>query len=148
MYNNGFEFQRSCLFNQVPFPSFFIILINFFNFFRNLPIFCRETKNMILPIESSGLTLIHIAAFYDSTECLVFFLDNGYFIVDEKSSCDTHPLHFAICNSSLECISILLAKGADPNYVPAGSVSFSFCFSIKPNIVFLKFSFKIDYLII
>ena len=81
---------------------------------------------MILPIEATGLTLAHIATFFDSAECLQYLLDNNYFQVDEKSSCDTHPLHFAICNSSLECISILLAKGADPNYIPAGSVQFLF----------------------
>ena len=99
-----------------------------------------------MPIENTGLTLIHIAAFYDSTECLVFFLDNGYFIVDEKSMCDTHPLHFAVCNSSLECISILLAKGADPNYIPAGSVSIFNTLLLKSFYFWLFFSSLINYI--
>lgn len=81
----------------------------------------NQTDGTILPFDSSYLSLIHIAAFYDSTECLVYLLDNKIFQVDQKSAYNIHPLFLAICNSSLECITILLERGADPNYSPFDS---------------------------
>lgn len=78
--------------------------------------FYKLTFSFFLP--RHNLTLLHIAAFFDSTECLLVLLNNKV-PINIFSAADLQPLHYAVLSGSLECASILLAEGADPNYSPA-----------------------------
>lgn len=83
-----------------------------------------ETK-----LPKTGITIAHVAAYYDSYEILETLLSLKSFesqkaclTVDIESADGYHPLHYAVANGSLECVYSLLIKGANPNYVPQNSV--------------------------
>lgn len=79
-------------------------------------------QTLCLALPCRNLTLLHLAAFYDSTECLLLLLDIDPSIgPDLKSADDFHPLHYAAIAGSIESAAILLDRGADPNYVPANT---------------------------
>lgn len=78
-----------------------------------------------------GLTLLHLAAFYDSTECLLELI-NFKMPIDINSVDEYHPLHYASLFNSLESASILLSLGSDPNYTP-NDITFLNLFNFKIN---------------
>lgn len=73
------------------------------------------THSIILP--NKNLTLLHIASFYDSTECLFELLKLNS-NVNISSADEYYPLHYAALSNSNECASILLSMDADPNFSP------------------------------
>ena len=72
------------------------------------------------PIPTIGLTLLHLAAYYDAYECLIFLIENGR-SPNILSSYMIPPLHYAIFGEASECTKTLLNLGADPNFVVAYS---------------------------
>ena len=79
-------------------------------------------QSLCLALPCRNVTLVHLAAFYDSTECLLLLLDTDPALgPDLKSADDFHPLHYAAIAGSIESAAILLDRGADPNYVPANT---------------------------
>lgn len=70
-----------------------------------------------------GLTLSHVAAYYDSTECLECLMTHHAFAdVNIKSANSYTPLHYAILGKARECTLLLLSNGADPNVIPSNTV--------------------------
>ena len=65
-----------------------------------------------------GLTLMHVAAFYDSLECLVYLHKKRGMDINCESEKSFVPLQFACAGGALECANYLLTHGADPNNVP------------------------------
>ena len=65
-----------------------------------------------------GLTLMHVAAFYDSLECLVYLHKTCEMDLNCQSDKAFVPLQFACAGGAVECADYLLAHGADPNEVP------------------------------
>lgn len=66
----------------------------------------------------NNITLLHIAAYYNATECLIYLLElqnskKNVFTADAKSAHEFTPLHFACYSAAEECVAILLSYGAD-----------------------------------
>lgn len=84
-----------------------------------LSLFTSNSSKSICPaLPCTQLTLLHVAAVYDSAECLLYLLDWGV-PTDAKSGNDVHPLHYAAAAGSIECAALLLDRGANPSYVVA-----------------------------
>lgn len=96
----NFLIQLLFLFRQICIKQFILIL----------------THSSLLP--TTSLTLLHIAAFYDSTECLSYLLTLNQFSINQISADGYYPLHYSVVGLSIECTTLLLIDGADPNLSP------------------------------
>ena len=87
--------------------------------FRGIYIIPRKTISPDDSILFQNLTLTHVAAYYDATECLEYLLSQKLTSdVNIKSANSMTPLHYAILGKATECTLALLSRGADPNYTP------------------------------
>lgn len=73
--------------------------------------------NIIKDLPRRGLSLMHIAAFYDSLECLMYLQKEGLKI-DTLNAEGYTPLMYACVNGSFECVVYLLNQKADYKLVP------------------------------
>jgi len=67
---------------------------------------------------STTMSIIHMCALNESTECLEYLLQFPCFTVEAYTPSLLQPLHFAILGEAVECVSTLLYRGADPNFEP------------------------------
>lgn len=68
-------------------------------------------------IKFYNLSAIHVCAYFNSTECILYIFDKGI-SPNLKSSDGFSPLHFAILGEALDAVVTLLHIGADINYCP------------------------------
>ena len=93
-----------------------ILLKSQFSIDRNDLLF----HNNLLP--SNNLSLIEIAAYYDSYECLIYLFELFDCSIDYTNQHTLiPPLFYAIYGNAVECTMYLLDKGADVNYVTPGT---------------------------
>ena len=62
-----------------------------------------------IPIPSVNLTLMHVAAYYDSLEVFVYLESIG-FLLEEESADQYRPIHYGCLNGSLEVCTYILSK--------------------------------------
>lgn len=78
----------------------------------------RENGSQI-NFDKNGLTALHLAAIHGRLECLKLCIEKFKYSVNLASSTGWRPVHFAVSNQtgkrSLQCLSYLLEKGADPS---------------------------------
>lgn len=73
---------------------------------RKEAIYDLKSKNCY-ELPTDNLTLLHIAAFYDSTECLAFLHNTCKFPHNAKSAGGFEPFHYACVGGSMECAALL-----------------------------------------
>ena len=83
--------------------------INLFFFFSNLRSTKKQEQDIRILIPTENLTLLHIAAFYDSFEVFVYLESLG-FSLKTPSAAQYYPIHYACANGSLEVCSYILMK--------------------------------------
>ena len=79
---------------------------------------CRETsvnETVRSKIGNHEAHLIHIAAFYDALECMVFLHRTCDADLNCRNSHSFTPLQYACINGSIECADYLLSNGVDPD---------------------------------
>ncbi len=68
-----------------------------------------------LPIKSSGVTALHIAAYKNNGEIVKLLLNNGANVNIVDDLIGSTPLIFALGSEAVESVEVLLNNGADPN---------------------------------
>ncbi|KAK8847858.1 hypothetical protein M9Y10_018894 [Tritrichomonas musculus] len=83
-------------------------------------------------VPSNGLTLLHVAAFYNSLECFRFLEINNYIDIKKESTSGFYPLHYACRSGSYEVAMYILTK--DPSQarkqVEGSSVQLLYCATV------------------
>lgn len=104
---NNLKRKEECYFSIMSIPYFL-----FFNFRKNAYVIFKKTRldsinEKLLPLDN--ITLLHIAALFDSLECFVI-LERYGFKIDCKSVDDYQPLHYACMLGALEVTSYILSQ--------------------------------------
>ena len=120
--------------------------------FRIISDFSISDKHIIVPIDilpKEKLKLIHIAAFFNSTECFLYLLEQGFTLTD-KSVNNFEPLHYACEGGAIEVVSyILCSKPELVNYNETDEVYkipfYLAIYSKSPNILKIFFDYGFEF---
>lgn len=89
-------------------------------------------QGSILPL--SSLSLMHIAAFFDSLEIFVFLEMHAHLSPSILNASSIHPIQYAIYGNSLEVASYILNKYPDEALIDASlSYALYYCAASSPN---------------
>ena len=66
-----------------------------------------QTSDSIL-LPAANLTLLHIAAYANATECFLFLLNEMKIPIDAKSAAEYTPFHYACLGGAVEVVSLLV----------------------------------------
>jgi len=89
------------------------------NFFDNIP---EPLPRANYPIEFHSCNLIHIAAYYDSLECLEYLYNKGC-PINSVTMYGFTPLFYACINGSFDSALFLCQHGANVNFIPKSSTT-------------------------
>jgi ankyrin repeat protein len=89
-------------------------------------------------LPTTHLGLLHVAAFWDSLECFLFLLSQGY-SASRATPNDYHPLHYAAVAGSIEVASFLVHEArVSVTHRPPGGVSPLFLAAVSRSTELIK----------
>lgn len=74
----------------------------------------NENPQNVNARDSDQCTPLHVAACYNSVECLQILIQSGA-VIGVENEFEVTPLHYAVSHSSIECLQILIQSGANIN---------------------------------